>query len=150
MHSIQWYLKCSWNHVTHGLRHPIFVTKDLVQALQSWSVREHLSQEMHFTLPSTTVTLTMDASMEGWGSHCRLPGSTMALYSALWSRPECQLHINVLELQAVCTTLLQLEQEIFSQTVLIESDNMATVSYINKQGGVVSKTLNDEICALYE
>ena len=51
---------------------------------------------------------------------------------------------------AVCLTLLHPEQEILSQSVLIESDNTATVSYINKQGGVVSKTLYDEVCALYE
>ena len=46
--------------------------------------------------------------------------------------------------------LLHLEQDIFSQSVLIESDNMATLSYINKWGGGVSKTLNDEVCTLYE
>ena len=56
----------------------------------------------------------------------------------------------MLELKAVRLTLLHLEQEIFGQTVLIESDNTATVSYINKEGGVVSKTLNDEVCTLYE
>ena len=27
---------------------------------------------------------------------------------------------------------------------------MATVSYINKLGGLVSKTLNDQVCTLYE
>ena len=50
--------------------------------------------------------------------------------------------MNVLELRVVHLILLYLEQEIFSQTVLIESDNTSTVSYINQQG-VVSKTLND-------
>ena len=56
----------------------------------------------------------------------------------------------MLELMAITLTPLHLEQQIFGQTVLIESNNMATVSYINKQGGVVSKTLNNEVCALYE
>ena len=56
----------------------------------------------------------------------------------------------MLEHRAVRLTLLHLEQEILGQTVLIESDNTATVSYINKQGGVVSKTLNDKVYALYE
>ena len=44
------------------------------------------------------------------------------------------------ELRAVHLTLLHLEQEIFSQKVL----------YINKEGGVVSKTLNDQVGALYK
>ena len=67
---IQWYLKCRWNHITHGLCYMILVTKDLTQTLQWWSVREHHSQGMPFTLPNTTITIIMDASMEGWGSHC--------------------------------------------------------------------------------
>ena len=99
---------------------------------------------------NTTTTITMDASMEGWGGHCQLPGPTTALYNGHWSKAEHQLCINVLELRAVCLTLLYLEQELLSQSVLIESDNMATVLYINKQGGVVSKTLNDKVCTLYE
>ena len=43
-----------------------------------------------------------------------------------------------------------MEQELFSQTILIESDNMATVLYINKHGGVVSKTLSNDACTLYK
>ena len=88
--------------------------------------------------------------MEGWDRHCRLPGSTTALYIALWSRSECRLHINVLEFRVVCLTLLLLKQEIFGQTVQIWSNNTVTASYINRQGGVVSKTLNDKACALYK
>ena len=53
------------------------------------------------------------------------------------------VQINVLELRAFRLTLLHLEQEILGQTVPIESDNTAMVAYINKQGGLVSKTLND-------
>ena len=89
--------------------------------------------------------------MEGWGgNHCHLPRSTTTPYSGLWSKAECQLHINVLELRTVHLTLLHLEQEFFNQTVLIESDNMATVSYMSKQGGWVSKTINSKACTLYD
>ena len=88
--------------------------------------------------------------MEGWGGHCILPKSGTALFSDLWTADECQLHINVLELRAVCLTLLPLEQEVQGQTILIESDNKATVAYINKQEGVVSKTLNDEMNTLFQ
>ena len=69
MHPIQWYLKCRWNHITHGLCYMILVTKDLTQALQWWLVREHLSQGMDFSLHSTNITITTDASMYGWGCH---------------------------------------------------------------------------------
>ena len=46
--------------------------------------------------------------------------------------------------------LLHLEQELTGQTVLVESDNMATLLYINKHGGVISDTLNNEACTLFE
>ena len=65
-----WYLKRHWNHVTHRLCYPILVTEDLTKALQWWPVRGHLSQGMPLTLPSTTITFTMDARVEGWGGHC--------------------------------------------------------------------------------
>ena len=81
----------------------------------------------------------------GWPLHWAQVST--ALYSDLWTRDKCQLHINVLELRAV--TLLHLEQDILSQTILIESDNTA-VSYINRQGGGISKILNDEACSLFE
>ena len=34
LHPIEWYLKHCWNHIIHGLRHLILVTKDLTQVLQ--------------------------------------------------------------------------------------------------------------------
>ena len=83
---------------------------------------------MPFSSPNTTITITMDASMNGCGGHCILPGSGTAVFSNLWTAEECQLHINMLELRAVCLTLLHLEQEVLGQTILIESENMATVS----------------------
>ena len=132
------------------MHHLIFVNKDLVHSLLWWSDRFHLSQRMPFTFPNTTITITMDASIEGWGSQCIVPGLGTALFSNIWSVDKHQLHINVLELRAVCLTLLHLEQDVNGQSILIESDNMATVSYINKQGGVVFKTLNDETYMLFQ
>ena len=51
-----------------------------------------------------TITITMDASMEGWGGHCIVPGSGTALFSDLWTADKHQLHINVLEIRAVRLT----------------------------------------------
>ena len=68
----QWYLKQCWSYRTHGLHHSIFVSKDLVCTLLWWLDRQHLSQGMPFMSPS--ITITMDASMEGWDGHCIMPG----------------------------------------------------------------------------
>ena len=105
MSPIQWYLKWHWNHVTHGLCHPVFVMKDRVLTLRWWTERNHVSQEMASTFSTTTITITMDRSMEGWRRHCCVPGSGTALFSNLWTCAECQFHINVLELRAVRLTL---------------------------------------------
>ena len=86
----------------------------------------------------------------GVGGQCCMPRSGTALFNNLWTCAEHQLHINVLELRVVCLTFQHLEQELSGQTVLIESENTATMSYINKQGGVISKILTDEACTLYE
>ena len=86
---IQWYLKRRWNPITHELRYRILVSRALDQVLQCWSVKEHLSQGVPFSLPITTTTITTDASMKCWGGHCRLPGPTTALYNGLWSKAEC-------------------------------------------------------------
>ena len=63
-----------------------------------------------------------------------MPGSGTVLYSDLWTKDECRLHINVLELRAVHLTLHHLEKDVLGEMILIKSDNMATVSYINRQG----------------
>ena len=55
----------------------------------------------------------------------------------------------MLELRAICLTLLHLEQKVLGQTVLIAFDNMTTMLYINREGEVVSKTLNDETYTLF-
>ena len=70
---------------------------------------------MLFTSPNTTITITTDANIEGWGGHCILPGSGTALFSDLWTVDKRRLHINMLELRAVRLTLLHLEQEVLAK-----------------------------------
>ena len=53
------------------------------------------------------------------------------------------LHINGVELSAVCVMLGSLEEALLGQVIRIESDNTMTVAYIN-EGGVARRrrTLN--------
>ena len=63
MCSIQWYLEQWWNHVTHGLCHPILVSKDLALLLSWWLDREPLPQGMPFS--SSTITIITDVTWRG-------------------------------------------------------------------------------------
>ena len=61
--------------------------------------------------------------------------------SGVWSKAEASDHINSLELKAVLLALQNLESHVVGQSVLIRSDNMTVVSFINYQGGTHSSSL---------
>ena len=69
----------------------------------------------------------------GWGAV--LPPHRV---SGLWSREVASLHINSLELLAVLQALQSFEDLVKGRSVLIRSDNMTVVSYIN-QGGTIPR-----------
>ncbi len=61
--------------------------------------------------------------------------------TALWSEEKSSLHINCLEMLAVCQACQFFLPDIRVHHVLIRSDSRSVVSYINHQGGLVSKRL---------
>lgn len=75
------------------------------------------------------LVITTDASLQGWGAH-----SEGMATGGRWLPEEKDVHINVLELQAVFLGLTSL---VHSTDVHIQvfTDNMTTLSYINKMGG---------------
>ncbi len=56
--------------------------------------------------------------------------------SGLWLERQSQWHINRLELGAVFLALKDFRPQLEQRHVLICTDNMSVVSYINHQGGV--------------
>ena len=81
-------------------------------------------------------TIFMDASTKGWGAHM---GDSQIL--GTWTRTDCMLHINCLELKAVVSVLQHWAPVLQGHRVMIATDNSTVVSYINKQGGTHSPTL---------
>lgn len=59
----------------------------------------------------------------------------------LAGRRHVLLHINVLELKAVLLAIRAILPHLTGHVVAVRSDNTTAVSYINKQGGTVSRTL---------
>lgn len=80
--------------------------------------------------------VSTDASNTGWGALC--DGKPAFGH---WSKEEGWLHINCLEMLAVCLGLRTFLPDLRGHHVLVRSDSMTVVSYINRQGGLSSRRL---------
>ncbi len=80
--------------------------------------------------------VTTDASNKCWGALCK--GKQIF---GLWSEEESGLHINCLEMLTVCQACQFFLPDIWGHHVLIRSDRRSVVSYLNHEGGLVSKRL---------
>ena len=146
MRPIQMHVKDRWApHL--GLQAPIMVTRALTVELLWWLDQSNLEKGLKLQPPVPQLTVTTDACPQGWGGFLQKP---RVLLQGSWSKEESALHINVLELRAVRNTFLGLEPQIRNMSVLVESDNTTTVAYLNKQGGVISPSLNRETRQFYD
>ena len=85
--------------------------------------------------PDPSVFLYMDANHFSWGAHLE----PMSLsFHGCWLEDQSQLHINSLEIMAICFALIRALKYIHHSCVMISTDNTTVVSYINKQGGTHS------------
>ena len=76
-----------------------------------------------------------NASTQGWETHME-----DFQIAGVWTRSECKLHINVLELKVILT-LQHWVAVLQGHHVLIATANTTVVAYINKQGGTHSHVL---------
>ncbi|KAK3864567.1 hypothetical protein Pcinc_029750 [Petrolisthes cinctipes] len=90
-------------------------------------------------LAHSDVCLYTDASNLGWGASV-LHDSV----SGLWTPHKRSLHINLLELRAVRLGLLHFREQVHGKTVAVFSDNTTALSYLAKEGGTRSGSLNAE------
>ena len=79
--------------------------------------------------PKASIVIESDASKSGWGAVCK--GVTTG---GRWTLEEAGLHINLLELQAVCLALQSFLKDKTNVTVLVRSDNRTAIAYLNKMG----------------
>ena len=113
--------------------------------LARWTRKDSLTVGKPLRTPQPTVTVTTDASHQGWGGHCM--GHTAF---GDWSRTGPLPHINVLEFRAVLLSLQSFLPYLRRQAVLIRTDNVTVAAYINKQGGTHSRRLNTIALELWE
>ncbi|KAF7249347.1 Protein P, partial [Varanus komodoensis] len=133
-------LQLLFNKMFHPQRDPlsklIRIPSSVLHSLLWWSVPANLTVGVPFRARCPSITLSTGTSLLGWGVIC------FRLYTqGMWNRRESTNHINFLELLAVFKALRSFEDILQHRVVQITSDNVATVFYLNKQGGTKSPTL---------
>ena len=106
--------------------------------LQWWSVPSHLSVGVDLSLPRPDLVLYTDASDTGWGASL---GSDHL--SGWWSRDVSLYSINHRELLAIFLAIRGFLPRLRGQTVSLFTDNPSALSYLRKEGGTRSSTLNE-------
>ena len=136
---LQWFLRDRYIPKTDPVTKVIPLVRHELEVLtRPWRDTAWLRQgaQMHPLAPQ--LTLVTDASRHGWGGYL---GSQEV--SGVWDELHQSYHINVLELKAILFCLQKLEKSVRKQVVLVLSDNVTAVHYINKQGGTHSRLLNN-------
>lgn len=115
----------------------IKITYSCVKALSIWTSPHLFLSGTELGSVSRRKVVTTDASATGWGAHC-----DGELAFGAWNNQLSQLHINHLEMWAVILALRHFRPKLQHQHVLVRSDSMTVVSFINHQGGLRSRSLS--------
>ena len=79
-----------------------------------------------------------------WSTTCTQTAVLRAgVPTGIWSQDQSQLHINVLELQAIWLGLRAFSQRVENARVALMSDNTSAVAYLRNQGATKSLNMKD-------
>ena len=144
MRPIQMHLLQQWSPSKMGMDYRIPCTADLKAHLFWWMSTTNVMKGRVIAPLQTSVTITTDASMTGWGGHMN-----KQVAQGLWPEEMKSWHINNLELQAVILTVKHFLPHLENKAVLIRSDNTTICQYINRQGGCRSARLCQQTWELW-
>ena len=136
MRPVQLHLLYFWKPSSKDLQCQIPRTEQVVNHLVWWLQPENILKGQSVQQWTATQVIQTDASLTGYGA-CL----DRHIIQGIWSQSEKRLHINCLEMKAVHIALQKFMHLIKGQNVLIRSDNITVVQYINKQGGTRSPPL---------
>nr|XP_016847900.1 PREDICTED: uncharacterized protein LOC107982642 [Anolis carolinensis] len=117
----------------------------VLRSLAWWTKEHNVCSGLPFNSPQPSVSLTTDASSQGWGAHLQ----DLTTHSH-WSTIELSLHINALELLAVEKALKSFAPLVKNRVVQLITDNTTVKFYVNKQGGTHSQTLLSIVSRIWE
>lgn len=132
---LQRFLLRNWDGDVRSLESRIWLPDRIKRSLWWWRAGQHLAGGLPWSFPISR-RITTDASSWGWGAHL-----SNAVAQGEWSPEEARASSNQRELLAVQRALQSFQMEIRGHNLQILSDNIATVAYINKQGGTRSRRL---------
>ena len=126
---IQWQLRLQWSQSKEKSSKLIPLDLQSRLAILWWTNRDNLRRGVPVGNIDVECYLYTDSSTQGWGAH--LQDLTA---SGIWSQDQAQLHINVLELQAIWLGLRAFSQRVENTRVALMSDNTSAVAYLINQG----------------
>ena len=141
---IQWQLRLQWSQSKEKSSKLIPLDLQSRLAILWWTNRDNLRRGVPIGTIDVEYYLYTDSSTQGWGAHLQ-----ELTASGIWSQDQSQLHINVLELQAIWLGLRAFSQRVENARVALMSDNTSAVAYLRNQGGTKSLAMNDlatDIC----
>ena len=133
---LQFHLNFHWRHHRKNLFYPIPITAECKTDLKWWLDPKNVLPGVPWTPPPPELTLTSDASQDGWGAHM---GSLSV--KGVWSPQEKKFHINWKELKSIHLAIQFFQSHISNKSLLIKSDNIVALAYLEHKGGTRSWTL---------
>lgn len=115
----------------------------VLTSLDWWTNPANIHVGVPFACPQLTLRLVTDAAALGWVAHLGFQQ-----VQGLWSSKDLALHIRVRELNTlrlVCQVFLS---QIRGSSLLVLTDNTATMFYLNKQGEPCFSPLCQEVTTL--
>ena len=141
MRPLQLYLLSQWSMSTQPLSCKVFLNSFFQEHLSWWNSPENLLEGQLLHLPKETEELCTDSSMTGWGATL----NTVHMVHGVWDQTTSDSRsINWLELKTVHLAILHFLDLLKHRSVMIRSDNLATIYNLDKQGG----THSPELCYL--
>ena len=112
------------------------ITQHLKSHLRWWSDPPNTMKGRSLQQAHTQITIATDASKHGYGGHVG-----KEFIQGTWSNSQSELHINLLELEAVFLTVKHFLPVLNNKNVLIRSNSTTVCQYVNRQGGTKSPPL---------
>ena len=133
---IQFQLRSGWSQTRDHPLIQVNLDQGTRDSILWWRTHSSLHKGIPLVSPLIEAFLFTDSSAVGWGAHM-----DKRTVSGRWSEAMKELHINVLELNAIWLGLQAFEDTLHDSNVAIMCDNVSDIAYLRNQGGTRSQQM---------